>query len=75
MKELKLTPEQIEEFNRMAAASGASLADLAEAVRKVALALPAVKALAVRHVREERLTPDAMRWRPEDVRPDSPAVR
>lgn len=75
MREPELTPEQIRESSRMAAAGAASFADMEAALRKVNLALSAVKAIAVRHVREELPTSDAMRWRPEDVRPDSPAVR
>ena len=74
MREPKLTPEQIREFNRMAAAGGASFADMVTAVRKVSAAMSAVQAIAVRRVREERPTGDAMHWRPED-QPDSPAVR
>jgi phosphoribosylformylglycinamidine (FGAM) synthase-like amidotransferase family enzyme len=75
MKELNLTPEQIQKFNRMAAAGGASFADMVAAIRKVNLAMSVVKAIAVRRVREEMPTQDAMHWSPEDVRPDTPAVR
>jgi hypothetical protein len=74
-EERPLSPEQLERVGELVELGRTSLADMLSAVRQLSVSMSGVRILAVRRVMEELPTPDAMRWSPEDVRPDTPAVR